>query len=286
MKISIKLLLLAVAALGLGNCEMPETKAPKGDKLLARVHNISLYLSDLEGMFPTGTTPQDSSLIISAFVERWVRDALLLYEGEKNIPKDLNIDKLVEDYRASLIRLHYEKSMVSQLLDSVITKEELIAFYEENKEQYQLETPILRCQFIKIPLPVEHNATLRGLWNSRREEDMEKLIEFCKNSNATYLLSDSIWHRQEEIEKLLPPGIISSKNVRERLDLNSSDNEFQYFFRVLEVKNTKEIAPLSYIEDQARKVILRRRKIMLLEEKKDEMYELGLRRNDIQLFID
>ena len=39
--------------------------------------------------------------------------------------------------------------MVNRLLDSTVTKEQLLEFYDKNKEQYQLETPILRCRFIK-----------------------------------------------------------------------------------------------------------------------------------------
>ena len=60
------------------------------------------------------------------------------------------------------------------------------------------------------------------------------------------------------------------------------DNDFLYFFRLLELVNRKEIAPLSYIENQASKVILHRRKIKLLEEKKEELYEQ--KTNQIKVF--
>jgi hypothetical protein len=50
------------------------------------------------------------------------------------------------------------------------------------------------------------------------------------------------------------------------------------------VKNRKEIAPLAFIEEQARKVILHSRKIKLLQEKKDELYQLELRRKNIEIF--
>ena len=281
-----KLIALLFACLAIGACELPETVVEDNDQLLARVHNISLYLSELEGMFPHRTTAQDSNLIINSYVERWVRDALLLYEAEKNIPKDLNIDKLVQDYRASLVLHNYEKILVDQLLDSSVSREELMAFYEENKEQYQLETPILRCQYIKIPLPVPNAATLRAFWNSKSEEDLANLQGYCAENAVAYQLADSTWHRFDNIADELPAGTISSKNVRAKLSIQSRDDTYQYYFRVLEVRNTKEIAPLAFIEEQARKVILRQRKIQLLEKKKEEMYDLALRRNDIQLFLE
>ncbi len=280
------LLLSIVLLWTASSCELPETQGEENDKLLARVHNISLYLSELEGMFPAQTSSQDSTLIISSYVDRWVKDALLLYEAEKNIPNDLNIDKMVQDYRASLVLHNYEKMMLDQLLDAEVEADELKDFYEKNKEQYQLETPILRCHFIKVKLPVPNSATLRGFWNSKKEGDQQKLINYCTENASEYLLVDSTWYALDEIAGKLPEGTISSKNVRARLEVTNRDNDYQYFFKVLEVKKQKEIAPLSFIEGQARKVIMRQRKLELLEEKKLEMYDLALRRNDIQLFID
>ena len=195
-----------LALIAVGSCEFPETTVEEDDELLARVHNISLYLSELEGMFPPRTTGQDSTLIINSYVERWVRDALLLYEAERNIPQDLNIDKLVRDYRASLVLHNYEKILINQLLDSSVSREELTSFYEENKEQYQLETPILRCQLIKIPLPVPNAATLRAFWNGKSEEDLTSLEEYCREYAVTHHLADSIWHRFDDISDQLPAG--------------------------------------------------------------------------------
>ncbi len=86
----------------------------------------------MTGMFPPG---EDSSLIINAYVERWIRETLLLLEAERNIPSDLNIDKLVRDYRASLVRHSYEQFLVEQLLDSTVTKAELEALKAKQLEK-------------------------------------------------------------------------------------------------------------------------------------------------------
>ncbi|MDF1867360.1 MAG: hypothetical protein P1U70_21170, partial [Saprospiraceae bacterium] len=134
----------------LQNCTS-DTSPKKDDRQLAQVYNKTLYLSEMAGMIPEGMTSEDSTLIIEAYVNRWIKDAVLMHEAERNYPKDLDIDKLVRDYRASLVRLNYEQTMVQQSLDSIITEEELNDFYENNKAQYQLETPIMKCQFIKIP---------------------------------------------------------------------------------------------------------------------------------------
>lgn len=253
------------------------------DKLLARVHNQNLHLSELDGMFPVNATPEDSQTIISAYAQRWIREALLLHEAERNIPKDLNIDQLVRDYRASLVRHNYEDILVSQLLDSTITQAELLEFYEKNKEQYQLETPIIRCHFVKVPLPVPTPDRLRALWNSDDPNDLDLLLAYCDQFAEAHILEDSTWHKLDDIAMEMPKGTLSADNIGARRDLSLRDDQHQYYLRIFEVKNQKEIAPLSYIEEQARKVILRSRKLKLLEEKKEHMFDLEMRKGNIEI---
>jgi hypothetical protein len=254
------------------------------NRLLARVNNKTLYLADMDGMFPPEISAEDSALIIDAFTQRWIREAVLLDEAERNIPSDLNIDKLVRDYRASLIKHNYEKILVEELLDSTIVESELQEFYEKNKEQYQLETPIVRCYFIKVPLPVPRQNELRRLWNSKDPARLKDLVAYCSQYAVAHLLEDSTWYDVEDIAAELPPGTITVNNVDSKREFTQQDDKFQYYFRLFELKNRKDIAPLSYIEDQARKVILHKRKLELLEDTRETMLEREMRRNNIEIY--
>lgn len=265
----------------------PSNSTNDPDKLLAKVYNKSLYMSELEGMFGLNATSEDSTVIINAYVKRWIKEALLLHEAERNIPSDLNIDKLVRDYRASLIRSNYEEVILEQSLDSVITRKQLNDFYEQNKEQYELDKPIIRCLFIKVPLPVPSSKQLGRLWSSSdNAESFKNLLTYCGKHATSYLLSDSIWYRAEDLVDELPQGTVNINRLRSNFNISQRDNDFQYHFKVLEVRKKKEIAPLPFIEDQARKVILYQRRMELLEKTKEKMYEIAERKNNIQVYID
>jgi hypothetical protein len=255
-----------------------------GDHLLAQAHNKKLYLSEMDGMFPEGTTSEDSAATIRAYVQRWLRDALLQHEAEVNLPPDLNIDKLVRIYRASLITHNYEVALAQELLDSTISQAELNDFYEKNKEQYQLETPIMRCHFIKVKLPVPDADNLRKFWNGNKPEDLKNLIKYCNENGAVHILEDSIWYDLNDIAVELPEGTLTADNVSYKRDFTQRDANFQYYFRLFESKNRKDIAPLSYIEGQARKVILHNRKIKLLSDTKEELYDREMRRGNIHIY--
>lgn len=266
------------------SCNSKPEKHSKDDRILAKVYDKALYLSDMEGMIPEGMSSEDSSLIIKAFARNWVRETALLREAESNIPKDLDIDKLVEDYRASLIKHNYENIVVDKLLDSTVTQNDLSAFYEKNKEQYQLEAPIIRCQFIKVPRNAPQLNRAQDWWNSSKDESAVALANWCRANAVIHHLQTNIWYKVEDIAAFMPQGTLTVDNVKNRRDFVQRDDNFMYFFRVLELVSRKEIAPLAYIEDQARKVILHKRKTQLLEELKDKLYNEAMNKKQVTIY--
>ncbi len=280
MKGSSILIFLSVCVL-LWRCGSNE--APKqGDKLLAQAYNKSLYLSELEGILPEGVTKEDSNLIIRAYAQRWVREQLMMYEAERNIPKDLDIDELVRNYRASLIRFNYEEQIIAEKLDSTVSEAEMRAFYENNKDQFQLENTILKCQLLKLPLKAPQSE-INKLWYSRNPADETKLASYAKQWAALSMLNREKWYKLEEVAALLPTGTLTPDNVASRREGTLSDGDFRYYYRVLEALQGKTTAPFDYVREQASKVILHKRKQELLEKWKEDLYQRELRRENAKI---
>jgi len=261
-----------------GNDNTPK----EGDRMLAQVYNKNLYSSDLDDIVPESTSAEDSALIVGAYVQRWIREQLLMYEAERNIPKDLNIDKLVRDYRASLVRFNFEEQIIAQKLDSTVSEPELKAFYENNPDQFQLESTILKCQLIKVSAKTPH-ADLDKLWNSRSDDTQTKLETFAKQSAAFALLNREKWYKLQEVAAFLPKGTLTSENVGSRRDGTLSDGDYRFYYRVLETVQGKTTAPFDYVREQASKVILHKRKQELLEKWKEDLYQKELRRENVKV---
>ena len=271
------LLCVAVASVHCGNAESDKTD----DVLLAKVYNKSLYLSELDGVVPEDVSQEDSALMVAAYVQRWARDQLLMYEAERNIPKDLNIDELVRNYRASLVRFNFEEQIIAEKLDSVVTDDEMRNFYDNNKEQYQLESMILKCVVLKIPSDDKSEKEFNKLWNSRKPGDMNKLKSLAAQKAVLVLSDEDKWYKLQEVAALLPKGTLTSENMSSRREGTLRDGDFRYYYRVLESAQGKSTAPFDYVKEQASRIILHKRKQDLLENWKKSLYDRELKRENI-----
>ncbi len=225
---------------GISACQTGVNKNQQEDEILSQVYGKCLYESSIKDLIPIGTTKEDSTLMVNAYIEKWVREALLMHEAELNIPPDLNIDDLVRDYRSSLILHNYENYLIKEELDSTITQEELTTFYEQNKEQYQLKKPIIRCDFIKIPLSAQDLENCTHWWGSTAEADKQSLIQYCNKNAEVYLLNDKTWYEIDRITKQLPNGLVNLTNIAQQKNLIHKDVNYQYYLRVLEVVTVNE----------------------------------------------
>lgn len=256
------------------------------DPLVAQVFDKKLHRSEVDALIPESATPEDSVLIRNAYIERWIKKMVMMHEAEKNIPADLEIDRLVDDYKSSLIMHQYEKSIVETLLDTVIDDVELEAYYEENKSQYLLESVIIRCHMIKLPQEVDEKVVkeCEKLWKGDKEKDFEKLVNLCNQYASTYFLSDSIWYKLDLISQEMPAGAINENAIRNNEVFQLTNDDYYYFLKILDIRDKKEIAPLTFIREQAAKVILHKRKIALLDELQEDLYDRASSRDNIKLY--
>ncbi len=277
---------LPLLLLGLYSCRPVTEESIEEDRVLAKVYNKTLYLSEVKALVPPGLSDGDSLLRLNAIVEKWARDALLMHEAEKNISKDLNIDQLVRDYRASLIVHNFEKQLVEANVDSTVSRRELLDYYEKNKDQYILEKPVIRCFFIQFPKDLPEHNRIKNIWSKVPQDTtaFSALMRFSIESTQKVLLNDSSWYEIDQIVDIMPPNSYSVQMLSQGGNFQVTDESYHYWCKVFEYKEANEYPPLNFIEDQLKKVILHHEKIELLKETRDEIYEREIRRNNVHIY--
>ena len=251
--------------------------------MLARVADRILYEDELTSLLSQSMTIADSIRTVSSYTDAWVGDQLFLLEAEKKLQDRTDLDEMINAYRSSLMTHLYEKQLVDDLLDSTITQAELNTYYDLNKNQYVLNSSILRCHLLKISKEKEGISEVRRWWEKENDLHWDSLIQYCNEHAEIFLLDDSTWYRLEDVQSLLPSDVLKASNIERIREERFTDDSSRYFLRILEQLPDTEIAPLSFIEKQASKVILHRRKKKLLESIKKDIYERGMKSKKVDI---
>jgi len=74
--------------------------------------------------------------------------------------------------------------------------------------------------------------------------------------------------------------------LKQGTELTRTDDTYKYFLRVIDFVPSGTLPPISYVKDQAKKVILHKRKMELLSDTKEDMYDEALRKNAIKIYRD
>ncbi len=253
--------------------------------LVARVGPYSLSRERVEQPYIYNMGELDSAEAVKKFIKQWAFDKTFEIEAMDQLQSRQELDQLIDAYRSSLLTHLFEKQLIEQELDSVISQPELEEYYQQNKSQYVLKSSIIRLNFINIRLDHPDVEDIRRLW---RETDnpgvMDSLIALCHESAEVFLLEDSVWYKMEELKTIVPGGILKSRSSSAFKEQIFSNDSAKYFLRVLEQIPDTEIAPLSFIEKQARKVILYRRKQQLIQDWRERIYHEALKANRVKLY--
>lgn len=289
----IYLVLIAFCGL-LVSCDLIKMKENPGisnqsteEVAIARVHNLFLYPSDLEGVIPKGSTAADSANIVERYIKSWVRKQLLMHEAASNINFDeAEIERKIMDYRYALMAYEFEKLYVNRELDTEISEEEIRKYYDENIDNFQLKQNIVRAHFVKLPKNAPKLARFRKLWVSTKEKEIEELRSYIYRFALASSMDESSWFNFEDVVRNSP--YISVPNKVQFLKANSQseseDEEFIYFLKIFEYKIVDEIPPMDFVRDQIQSVILNKRRVALSQQLEQKVYDKALRNKDFEIF--
>ncbi len=277
-----RLSIYLLAGLFFLGCE-DTSEVKTNEEPLAIVFDKYLYPSDVKGIVGQDISPKDSAVIMSNYVENWAKDQLILSIAEQNIDEALGIDKLVEDYRKSLVRHNYEQALVNQRLDSVVTNDQIARFYSQAQSQYQLDESIIRCYFIKVKNQAPEQEDLKAWWKEKDEDDWVNMVDYARKYADKYILDDSTWVRIDDLADKYPNGSFDKTKLKAGLSQIMEKEDFTYYFKVKDLVESGEIAPLSFVRSKIIKVILHKRKLELLDNMTEELYKRELNKKNVKI---
>lgn len=268
----------------------PATEGQMPERIkLARVFDEYLYKDEVEDLVTARTSDKDSADIVGRYVDAWIRKQLLLAKAKANTALDqAEINRRMQEYRYQLIVYGYEKQFIENNLDTVVTQEEILEYYEKNQENFGLKKHIIKGLYLKVPKSAPQYKKVKKWLNSAKTKDREKLSSYAYRYADKFVLNDSVWMAFDDIIANTP-FVAELENVvntlKRRVLLETSDEKFRYHIKVSAYKiSGNDVSPPEMVFGRIRSVILNKRKLELKKSHEHSIYEAATKENSYEIF--
>ncbi|MBO7050032.1 MAG: peptidyl-prolyl cis-trans isomerase [Bacteroidaceae bacterium] len=244
-----------------------------------------LYMEDLKQVLPLGLSDADSTLFAERYIRNWAQDVLFYQNAIRNIPDTKDIDRLVENYRRSLIEHEYQRRLIEQKFSSEITEEEIEQFFNDNQRLFVLDESLLKGLYLKIPVKSHDLSEIRKLYTLLDDESFEEIEKYSiRNAGRCEFFYDN-WRSVAELEVLLPP---LDDPLESQLEDNSSfefkDEEYIYLLNVSQYAPKGGIEPLDHARGRIRGLLLNNNEVAYMRNIKEDLYDAALEKGRITFY--
>lgn len=281
-----KLAVYGILLILLSSCGSNAEKE-KNRVAIARANNEYLYADEITGLVPAGTPAKDSIELLKKVIDNWVHESLVIQKAENNLTDEQkNVQKQLEDYRKSLITYAYEKELVKQRLDTVVSNAEIEQYYNNNPSDFELKDNIIKVIYVKVSKKAPGIDKLRKWYKSDNMKDREQLAGYCHQFAENYYLDDNSWLLFDDLLKEIP---IQTYNKELFLQNNRfvevSDSLNNYFLNIKGFKVRNSTSPLSFEKENIRNILLNKRKLDLISKMKLDVYNDAVNSKKIEIYI-
>lgn len=241
-----------------------------------------LYVEDIKQVLPLGLSDADSTLFAQQFIKNWAQDVLFYQNAIRNIPDTKDIDRLVENYRRSLIEHEYQRRLIEQKFSSEIADEDIEQFYNDNERLFVLDESLLKGLFLKISNKSHDLSDIRKLYTRQDDESFEEIEKYSIRNAARCEFFYDNWRTVAEIEVLLPA---LEKPLETLLKDNGSfefkDEEYIYLLNVSEYAPKGGIEPLDHARSRIRGLLINSNEVSYMRKIKEDLYDAAIEKNRI-----
>jgi hypothetical protein len=259
--------------LGLVSCN--ENKGEQDEKSIASAGDKSLGEDEYKQFNFLGSGANDSAFISKKLIEDWAQNELFYQEAkEKLMPEDLNVDPEVEKYRQELINYKYEIRLIENNLDTSISKQEIQAYYDANRDNFILKDNIVKVNYFKVPIKSKALGKMKAAVVSQNPKEKENLKALCLQYADNYFINDSTWLLLEDIKKEIPQlRELPEYNFYAGRYFEYTDSLNYYYLKIKEIKIKNGLSPINFEMANIKNILLNGRKMKLIRQYKQQILE-------------
>ena len=256
------------------------------DQVVAQVGEKKLLQSELVQIIPPNIDEQDSMIMADDYIRKWVKQELLIKKANENLTlEQKNLTREIDEYRNSLIIYKYKNELMNQQMDTIVTKRQIEQYYNANPDNFKLNSNIVKAIFIKIPINVANPKLLKEMVDDTSVEGINSLRQYCIQYAKAFDFFTDNWVDFEVVKNNIPGEILDPKQFLNRNNqIEQKDLNYYYLVTIQDYKLQNDLAPIEYVENNIKNLILNKRKIEFLKQVEENVYKEGVRQNKFKIY--
>jgi len=253
------------------------------------VKDRALGRSEIKRQIPRGLSSADSLLFAEGLEKKWVKDALVYDVALRNLEGEdkKEVDKLVEEYRHSLIRYRYQEQLIKERLSSEFQESDKLSYYEENQKKFVLDKALVKGLFLKIPVDAPGLSDVKGWYRSTSEASLEKIEKYSVQNASIY---DYFYDKWVDFDQVMDNIPVHVSNANDFLKANKfveyTDSTYCYLLNIKEYLPVGGVAPYDYASTQIVEMLTNLRKVEFLKKFEEELYNDAVRSGDVKFYTE
>ena len=275
---------LLLILLLVSSCNLKEVSS---DKIVARVYNHYLYASEINEHIRENLSSADSASMAKNYINAWVKEQLLLQKAVFNLNpyQQASLERLIRQYRNDIFIKTYQEEWLKSRMDTLVTSQEIEAYYNENKQNFKLHQDLVRGRYVQLSLTNFNKASVSRALRRCNESDRNYLDSISLQFNSAYL-NDSVWFRPQaffnRINKSSPKEY--DRYLKSKRFFEIEDSIDLYLIFVKEVRRRNEIAPLSHINPTLKQILLNKRKLETMRQFNNDILKEAIQNKTLEIY--
>ena len=257
----------------------------KGEVIVS-VYGKKLYKTDLENIVYEGINYNDSVLRAKVYIDKWVRNQLLIRQAENNLdPTQLDFSKRLEEYRNSLVINKYETELINQNLKTEVTEDQIYEYYKNNSGEFKLNRDIVKLASVTLPNDSKKKWIFIKLFRDYDSLMLDSVASLANRYALKYDFNIKEWRDFDEVVDTYNLKIRDNKSfLTDKKFFVVNDDETYTLVKICDYRLVGEESPCEMETDRIKYIILSNRKKELLENLYKDLYSKAIEDKAFEVF--
>ena len=261
-------------------------KAEEKTEVVISVYGKKLYKTDLENIVYEGISYNDSVLRSKVYIDKWVRNQLLIRQAENNLTTEqLDFSKRLEEYRNSLVINKYETELINQNLDTEVSEDQIYDYYNRNGAEFRLNRDIVQIASVSLPNDSKKKWIFTKLFRDYDSLMIDSLTSLAEKHALSYDFNIQEWRNFEDVINTFDLKVKDNKSfLNEKKFFVVNNDDIYTLVKICDCKLVGDVSPCEMETDRIKYIILSNRKKELLENLYNDLYSKAVQDKAFDVF--